>query len=415
VTVYAYTARSARGEALKGNMEADSPESVAARLMQGGTIPINIVEAVGSGSGSNGAQVNDLAMRLGLGKPSTADLVLLTRQLYTITKSGIPLLRGLRSLSSSTHNPVLRRAMEDIVVSLEGGSDLATSFGRCSHIFSQLYIGLVAVGEATGTLEKSFLSLGQYLAQEQDIQDRVKGAIRYPAIVMLVIAGAMVVLTMFVIPKFAPLFKVLGDKIPWPTKIIMETSEFVQHYWQMGLAVAVVLAIIASRILKTDEGRGLWHKVKLRIPVIGTLLHQAILARVMRTLSISLTAGVPMLQTLSTIERSTGNDYITERIRKLRETVERGEPLARAATNVGMFPPLVLQMIAVGEETGGLPELLDEVAGFYEREVDYTVKSLAASFEPILIVCVGAMVLVLALGVFLPMWDMIAKVGGGGH
>jgi MSHA biogenesis protein MshG len=146
---------------------------------------------------------------------------------------------------------------------------------------------------------------------------------------------------------------------------------------------------------------------------MGNLMRQAILARVMRTLSVSLTAGMPMLQTLATIARSTGNEYVAGRIHKWRESVERGEPLARAAGSIALFPPLVLQMIAVGEETGGLPELLDEVAGFYEREVDYTLKNLSAAVEPVLIICVGFMVLILALGVFLPMWDMVAKVGSG--
>ncbi|MBV8804960.1 MAG: type II secretion system F family protein [Sinobacteraceae bacterium] len=414
MTVYAYTARSARGDSLKGSMEADSPESVAARLAQGGATPIHILVASNSAASAGaGSDVSQFARRLGLGKPSTADLILLTRQLYTITKSGIPLLRGLRALASSTHNGVLREALEEMISSLEAGHDLASGFGRRPEIFSQLYVGLVAVGEATGTLEQSFLRLGQYLAQEQDVQDRVKSAVRYPAIVMLVIAAAMGVLTTFVIPKFAPLFRVLGDQIPWPTRVILWTSECVQHNWQLGLAACAVGAFAASRWVRAEPGRSTWHRLKLRIPVVGGLLHQAILARVMRTLSVSLTAGMPMLQTLATLGRSTGNEYVAERIQRLREAVERGEPLARAGASVGMFPPIVLQMIAVGEETGGLPDLLDEVAGFYEREVDYTVKNLSAAFEPVLIICVGVMVLILALGVFLPMWDMVAKVGSG--
>ena len=414
MTVYAYTARSAGGDSVQGSMDAESPESVASRLALGGAIPIHIAPASGGAAGSrSGSDMGEFARRLGLGKPRTADLILLTRQFYTITKSGIPLLRGLRGLSSSTHNGVLRSALEDVITSLEAGHDLSSSFARRPEIFSQLYVGLVAVGEATGTLEQSFLRLGQYLAQEQDIQDRVKNAVRYPAIVMLVIAAAMGVLTMFVIPKFAPLFKVLGDQIPWPTKLILTTSECVRNNWHIGIATAAILGFAVSRMLRSERGRFLWHQLKLRIPVVGKLIHQATLARVMRTLAVSLTAGMPMLQTLATIARSTGNDYITEHIHRLREAVERGEPLARAAVSVGMFPPLVLQMIAVGEETGGLPELLEEVAGFYEREVDYTLKNLSAAFEPILIICVGFMVLILALGVFLPMWDMVAKVGTG--
>jgi MSHA biogenesis protein MshG len=414
MTAYSYTGRSLRGDAVEGRIDAESPQAVAMRLLQGGITPIDIVTAE-SAAATEGAstQMDSLVQRIGLGKPTTADLILLTRQFYTITKSGIPLLRGLRALSASTRHPQLRSALDDMVANLEGGHDLASSFARASHIFSPIYIGLISVGEATGTLENSFLRLGQYLAQEQSIQSRVKGAVRYPAIVMLVIVAAMGVLTLFVIPKFAPLFRVLGDQIPWPTRIIMGASELAQHHWKDALCGGVLAMFGGNRLLQTPSGRLHWHRLKLRIPVIGTLLHQAILARVMRTLSVSLQAGMPMLQTLATIARGTGNEHVTEAIHRLREAVERGEPVARAAASVSMFPPLVLQMIAVGEETGALPELLEEVAGFYEREVDNTVNNLSAAVEPILIMFVGGMVLILALGVFLPMWDMIAKVGGG--
>jgi len=395
-------------------MESDSPDGVAARLVQAGITPINIAAAKVAGeAASASSDIGSLARRIGFGKPKTADLILLTRQLYTITKSGIPLLRGLRSLSASTRHIVLREALEDMIGNLEAGHDLASSFARQTHIFSPIYIGLVSVGEATGTLENSFLRLGQYLAQEQDIQDRVKGAVRYPLTVMLVIIAAMGVLTLFVIPKFAPLFRVLGDRIPLPTRIIMGASEFALHNWAPGLVVSALALFGLNRALRTPAGRSVWHRLKLRIPVLGKLIHEAILARVTRTLSVSLSAGMPMLQTLATIARGTGNDHVSDGIHQLRDAVERGEPLARAAASVNMFPPLVLQMIAVGEETGALPDLLDEVAGFYEREVAHTVKNLSSAVEPILIVFVGGMVLVLALGVFLPMWDMIAKVGGG--
>jgi len=395
-------------------MEADSPDAVAVRLTQGGIIPIDIRAAVAvqAGSGSS-ADVGEFARQLGFGKPKTADLILFTRQMYTITKAGVPLLRGLRGLASSTHNVTLRLALEDVLASLEAGRELAASFARHPEIFSQLYLGMVQVGEATGTLESSFLRLGQYLAQEQDIQDRVKSALRYPAIVTVAIAIAIGVLTVFVIPKFAPLFRALGDQIPLPTRIIMGASQLAQTYWHVAIGLIALAGIVANRLVATEKGRYRWHKAKLRIPVVGTLVHQAILARVARTLAVSLKAGMPMLQTLATIARSAGNDYMAEQVQRLRDVVERGEPLARAAASVDMFPPLVLQMIAVGEETGELPDLLDEVAGFYEREVDYTVKNLSAAIEPILISFVGFMVLILALGVFLPMWDLIAKVGAG--
>jgi len=244
------------------------------------------------------------------------------------------------------------------------------------------------------------------------VQDRVKMALRYPVIVMIAIALAIGVITVFVIPNFAPLFKVLGNDIPWPTRVIMGVSTFTQKYWYVlfgGIAAAIVWA---RHYVRTEQGRYNWHRLKLRIPVMGLLTHQAILARISRSLSIALRAGMPMIQTLNVIARSAGNDFMAERVLRLRDAVERGDPLSRAATTVGMFPPLVLQMMSVGEETGDLAELLNEVADYYQREVEYTLKNLSALIEPILVVAVGVMVLILALGVFLPMWNMIAKVGG---
>ncbi|HYK26175.1 MAG TPA: type II secretion system F family protein [Steroidobacteraceae bacterium] len=414
MSLYAYTGRSARGEPVKGRMEADSADGVATRLIQGGITPIDIVSAVAEASGIGpGTDLGELARRLGLGRPSTADLIFFTRQMFTITKSGIPLLRGLRGLVVSTRNATLRHALEEMIASLEGGRTLSESFAQQPRVFSPLYVGMVAVGEQTGTLENSFLRLGQHLAHEQDIHDRVKNALRYPLIVVLAIAVAIGIVTTFVIPRFAPLFRALGNEVPWPTRVIMGVSELAQNYWHIGLAATVLFAIGLRQAAGTAQGRLMWHRLKLRIPVIGKLIHQAILARVTRTLSVSLAAGVPMLETLATLTRSAGNDHIAARIEELRTAVERGEPLARAASATGIFPPLVLQMIAVGEETGELSALLEEVAGFYEREVDYSLKVLSAAFEPVLLACVGAMVLILALGVFLPMWNLIAKVGSG--
>lgn len=257
------------------------------------------------------------------------------------------------------------------------------------------------------------MRLSAYLSQERDLQDRVKSALRYPLIVILTICVAIGVITTFVIPRFAPLFHALGNDIPLPTRIIMGISAIARRDWYWILAAAAVVYGIARSYVRTAQGRLRWHAFLLRLPVIGPLAHQAILARLSRTLSIAITAGMPMLETLAIIARVCGNDFMGERMLRLRDRVERGEPLSRAAAGVGMFPPLVLQMIGVGEETGELSELLDEVAGFYEREVEFALSTLTSAIEPILIVVVGAMVLILALGVFLPMWNMIAKAGMG--
>jgi MSHA biogenesis protein MshG len=411
VSQFLYSGRTPRGEPVNGRLEAESEDAAAARLQQDGVTPISIVASLDAPLAS--APFTQIARRMGMGKPKTADLVLFTRQMYTIVKSGIPLLRGLRGLAASTHNILLQRALEDVLHSLEAGRDLATSFGRHPEIFPEIYLGIIAVGEATGTLEAAFLRLSDYLNQERDMQVRVKAALRYPLMVIVAIAVAIGIITTFVMPRFAPLFRVLGNDIPLPTRIIMGTAVIARRDWYWVLAVGGALFVAARAYLRTVGGRLWWHKFLLGLPVVGPLARQAALARLSRTLSIALTAGMPMLETLAIIARVCGNDYLARRMLRLRDRVERGEALSRAAAGVRMFPQLVLQMLAVGEETGELPQLLDEVAGFYEREVEYSLSTLSAAIEPILIVLIGGMVLILALGVFLPMWNMIAKVGAG--
>jgi len=405
---YRYRGRSGRGDLITGRLEADTIDMVASRLLNLGITPLEIVAAA-----VERASVEELFQRLGGGRPKTADLVLFARQMYSITKSGLPLLRGLRGLAQSTHNAPLRDALYQVLQDLESGRDFASSLSRHADIFPPLFISMVRVGESTGTLDNAFLRLCEYLGQNQEVQDRVKGAIRYPLIVIAVIGLAVAVITVFVIPNFAPLFKMLGNDIPMPTRILMGTSSFVREHG-FGLFAAIVVGFMGlKRYLATTAGRYRWDRLKLKIPVFGELLHQAVLSRVMRSLSISLDAGLPMIQALTLLSRAAGNEYLAERLLRLRDAVERGETLGRAASGAGIFPPLVLQMIAVGEETGELTRLLEEVSGFYHREVDYRLKNLSAVIEPVLIIVVGGMVLVLALGVFLPLWNMIGKVGHG--
>jgi MSHA biogenesis protein MshG len=406
---FRYRGRSGRGDLITGRLEADSVDAVAARILNLGITPLEIapdlVESV---------TVQQLLQRFGAGRPKNVDLVLFARQMYSITKAGLPLLRGLRGLAQSTHNALLRDALHDVLQSLESGRDFASSLARHADIFPPLFLSMVRVGESTGTLDNAFLRLCEYLSQDQDVQDRVKSAIRYPMIVIIVIAIAMGVITVFVIPNFAPLFKVLGDDIPWPTRVIMGTSAFVIAH---GLALigGTILAVFGIRqYLRTPEGHYRCDRAKLRLPILGELLHQSILSRVTRSLAISLGAGLPMIQALTVLSRSAGNEYLAERLTNIRDGVERGDSLSRAAATAAIFPPLVLQMIAVGEETGELTQLLEEVSGFYQREVDYRLRNLTSMIEPLLLIGIGGMVLILALGVFLPMWNMIAKVGHAG-
>jgi MSHA biogenesis protein MshG len=409
MTNFRYRGRSGRGDLVTGKLDGETVDVVAARLLNLGITPLQIEP-----DSAKDTSVHDVLRRLGAGRPRSADLVLFSRQMYAITKSGLPLLRGLRGLAQATHNAVLRDALLDVLQSLESGRDFGASLSRHTEIFSPLFLSMVRVGESTGTLDNAFLRLCEYLEQDQDVQDRVKSALRYPLIVVIMIGLAVGVITVFVIPNFAPLFKILGNDIPWPTRMIMGTSDLVRHHG-LALGLGTVLAITGiRRYIKTDAGRYRWDGYKLRIPVLGELLRQSILSRVTRSLAVSLEAGLPMIQALTLLSRSAGNEFLAERLLRLRDAVERGDSLSRAATTSGVFPSLVLQMMLVGEETGELTRLLQEIAGFYQREVDHRLKNLTAMLEPLLMIVVGGLVLILALGVFLPMWNMIAKVGHGG-
>lgn len=407
MTAFVYKGRSPQGELVQGRLDADSADQIATRLLGSGITPIDIGAVSERGPG-----LKKLWLLVGGGKPRTVDLMMFSRQMYTITKAGVPLLRGLRGLQSTTHNAVLRDALAEVLTSLEAGRDLSTSFARHPAIFQAMYINMVRVGEETGTLDTAFLRLCDYLALEQDVNDRVKSALRYPLITLGAVILAVGIISVKVIPAFAPIFRVLGDKIPLPTRIIMGASYVTQHYWWLMLLAALGVYLAMRSYLSSEAGRYKWHRAKLKLPIVGKLMHEAILARVTRSLAICLSAGIPALQAFATIARTTGNDYVSERILRLRDNVERGESIAHAAAAGRLFPPLVIQMISVGEETGELPELLGEVAEHYRRDVDYQLKNLSALIEPALIVMVGGIVLVMALGVFLPMWDMFAKVGG---
>jgi MSHA biogenesis protein MshG len=407
MTLYAYSGRSNSGNAVAGMLEAINPAAVAAHLEGVGVTPTQIAARP-----SNNLDVGLMLERAGFGKPTAMDLILFSRQMLSVTKSGMPLLRGVRSLAASTKNVILRRTLSEVVADLESGRELASAFARHPSVFPDLYLSLVRVGEQTGTLETAFARLAEYLGAQQNLKDRVSGAMRYPLIVIAAIIAAMGVLTVFVIPKFEPMFKTLGDNLPMPTRILLGASNFFQHHWL--LAGGLLLSIVAGwrYYVRTPQGKLQWHEWQLKVPLFGRLIKESVLARALGTLSLTLAAGLPMLEALKLIARAAGNEFMTARFEQIRELVQTGEPLSRAAAAANVMPPLVLQMLEVGEETGELTRLLDEIAGYYQREVEYTLQNLTAMIEPILIVVVGGMVLILALGIFLPMWEMLGKMAG---
>lgn len=391
---------------MKGRLTGASSDAVANRLQAIGVIPVDIKQT----AEKTEVTLDDLWRRLGGGRPTTKDLGLFCRQMHVITRTGLPLLRGLGGLAETTHNDVLRQALIDVMTGLESGRGLAQSMKDHPNVFPGLMSSIVEMGETTGTLDKAFMRMYDYLMMEQEIRDRVKSATRYPLTVVIAIAIALGIITVFVIPAFAPLFRALGDEVPLPTKIIIGASNFVINHWPWLIGGFGAIWAGITGFLKTEKGRFKWDTWKLNLPIFGIIVRNAALSRITRSLMIALQAGLPMNETLQIVSKSIGNEFLSSKLEVLAVGIERGESLWKTAHATKLFTPLVLQMIALGEETGSLPELLDEVAEHYKREVDYDLDNLSAAIEPLLLIAVGGMVLVLALGIFLPMWDMVKMI-----
>ncbi len=400
---YRYRARDAAGGLREGTLQADSEHAAAAQLLDSGASPLEITETQTAAGGSGGLK---LGARLFERKIRLDDLILFSRQMYSITKAGVPIIQGLSRLADSTPNPRFAAILREISRDLEGGRDISGAFARHVDVFGTLYVSILRVGEMTGQIETAFHSMYDYLQRDKVVIDRVKAAMRYPTFVIVAIGIAIGVLTVLVIPAFANVFASTNMELPLATRIILGISDFASRYWMLILALIAAGVALFRRWTATESGRLIWDRAKLRIPKVGDVLLRATLARFTRAMGVALTAGVPITQALAGVARASGNMYIAEKIIAMRTGVERGDSLLRTAAAAQVFTPVVLQMVAVGEETGQLDGMMLEVADFYDREVEYDIANLSAIIEPVLTVVVGIMVLVLALGVFLPMWDL---------
>jgi MSHA biogenesis protein MshG len=396
---FAYTGRNGRGELVKGRLEGNDSGAVADQLLSTGITPVDIQAAGNQPAAKALGSYFEPAVTL-------VDLMLFSRQMYTLLKAGVPIMRALSGLEESMINPTFKAIVVSLRASLDSGRELSAAMRRHPDVFSNFYISLVRVGESTGLLQDVFLRLYEHLEFEKEIRERIRSALRYPLFVVGAMAVALVVINMVVIPAFAKLFQGFNAPLPLMTRILIGASEFTLQYWPLLLALAVGGALGFRLWKRTPAGKYAWDRFKLRLPVAGKIINKATLARFARSLSLSLRSGVPVVQGLTAVAGVVDNDYLAGRIEKMREDVERGESVLRASSRAGIFTPVVLQMIAVGDETGELDDLMLEVAQLYEREVDYEIKTLAAQIEPILIVFLGVIVLILALGVFLPIWDL---------
>lgn len=403
-----YRGRDHKGHKISGTLTASSSQTALASLEEKQIIVLalderRLVEKAAS----------SLSWSLKRQRITIEEQILFTRQLYALTKAGVPIIQALNGLAESSQNALLTDVLQRIAQSLVAGSDMVSAFRQFPKVFSPIYLSMIHIGENTGQMDKSLLNLIAHLELERETHKRMSSALRYPIMVMLAMGVALSIITLFVIPSFSSVFAKLGADLPLATRILMAVSSFAQQYWWL-MGSGSVLAFFGFRWwTNTAEGGLWWDAKKLRLPLLGTIFERIALGRFSRSLAMMMAAGVPILQSLSIVADSVGNRHVARAILAMRTGVERGDRLTNTASATGLFTPLVLQMLAVGEETGSVDRLLNEVAEFYEQEIDYELKQLADAIEPILLVFMGLLVLMLALGVFLPIWELGAASGLG--
>lgn len=408
---FSYAGKSTQGGPQKGVIEAASAQAAAQALLSKNIVPISIQET----KTASGEKANDGFAIGSLFEPKVGldEMIIFSRQMYSLLKAGIPIIRAIRGLSENASHKRFQEILKDIADQLEQGRSLSSAMTKYEKIFTRLTISVVVVGENTGKLDDVFLQLALYFEREQETRKRIKSALRYPTFVLIALAIAMFILNLFVVPVFTQMFERFDTELPIMTRVLIGTSNFFVNYWWLIIIVLIGMIFSAKQYVNSTNGRLKWDKFKLKLPVVGSIIERSLLSRYSRSFSMILRAGVPLTAGLSLTADAVDNAHMQMRIKEMRQGIEKGESLLRVSKNSELFSTLVLQMIAVGEETGRLEPLLEESADYYEREVDFDLKSLTAKIEPILIGFVAVMVLILALGIFTPMWNMMSAVKGG--
>lgn len=415
---FEYTGRGASGSPATGVMEGSSADAVATELLAQGITPVSILPArtAGTGTPKNSLDIGkifrsarDFSTREGQVKPD--ELLMFCRQMYALIKAGVPLMRTLHGLADASHSKAMQKVLRDVAHQLESGMSLSASMQVHSRVFPPIVINMVHIGENTGQLDNAFLQVAAYLEMDKNNKKRIKQATRYPTVIISAMVLAITVINIMVIPAFTQVFARMGSDLPLATRFLIGMSNAFTHYWWLMLLMALLAYASLKYSQRTPSGALLLDRVKLSIPLIGPLTERIVLSRFCRTLAMMLSAGVPALQALSAVSRSVGNLYIAQSIDQMRQSIEGGESLSRSAAATKRFTPMVLQMMAVGEETGSTDTMLLETAEFYDQAIDYDLKRLSDALEPILLVFMGALVLLLALGIFMPMWSMGSAMG----
>jgi MSHA biogenesis protein MshG len=402
--IFQYRARNQDGKIVTGELESESKDAVGAELINRGDVPVSI-EPVSALTQTWRAFVRR-------GSVPVDEMVLFCRQMYALLKAGVSITASLVRLSETTDNKTLKRVLLDVAEGISAGKTLANAMGEYPNTFPPVMLSVIDAGENSGRLDLGFLQLSKYLELESQTRKRIKAALRYPTIVIITVLGALMVINFMVVPAFSSLFASFGAELPLPTRILISVSNFLLNYWLWLLLVALGGYLSWRYYVATEAGKILKGYLALRLPIVGKILHRIILARFARTFTMILRAGVPIIKGIELAANSIGNLYMQQEFLKMQADIAAGVSLSKAAAKTKLFSSLVLQMLTVGEETGQIDDMLENVAEFYERETEYDLSRLSSMIEPIVLGILGIMVLILALGVFLPMWSMASLAGG---
>jgi len=396
MATFTYTARAFNGDLRTATIDASSRDDVIAQLRKQRLSVVKIDQ--------------DAAKKVGRGAIKTRDVVIFTRQFSTMINSGLPLVQALTILAEQTDNKALAEVTKKVVFDVESGNTVADALSKHPRAYTNLYVNMVAAGEAGGILDTILLRLATFLEKNDALVRKVKGAMIYPAVIMSVAAIAVVVLLIFVIPVFAGMFASAGQALPLPTRIVIAASGFLRNYWWIIGAIIIVGAYSGKKYYATPSGKLVIDRFMLRMPVLGDVLRKSAVSRFTRTLGTLISSGVSILEGLEITAKTAGNRVIQDAIMQSRSSIAGGDTIAQPLQKSKVFPPMVISMIAVGEQTGGLDEMLSKIADFYDEEVDAAVSNLLSLLEPIMIVFLGVVVGGMVVAMYLPIFDMVNAV-----
>jgi type IV pilus assembly protein PilC len=402
-TTYMWKGRSPNGEILSGEYVTDSKDDLVNYLRKRKIIITSVRE-----------KSKNLNINLpGSNRVSVKELGVFTRQFATMINAGLPMVQCLDILSQQSEKDFMKRSISTVMTDVEGGSTLGEAMQKHPKIFSTLYINMVEAGEAGGILDLILNRLATYLEKADALQRKVKSALTYPTVVCIVAVGATVFMLMFIIPTFAKMFTDFGGTLPLPTRVVMGLSDFLRNYWYF-LGAGIAGGVIGfQRYYKTESGRRTVDRMLLKVPALGTVVRKGAVARFTRTLGTLISSGVPILNGLDITARTSGNKIIEEAVLATRESISQGNTIADPLKSAGVFPPMVTQMISVGEQTGALDEMLEKIATFYDSEVDTAVDAMTSIIEPVMIVVMGVIVGGMLIAMYLPMFKLVSVISGG--